>query len=138
MVGSVSESSCDKPLSGSILDKVIGTCPESFIKLNNVNIRCLLDTGAQVSTLTESCFKKYFAHGVDLVDVSNILSVSGTQGLSVPLVGYAELDVQVFDQNFSKLGFLVVKDPQDTPMADRKKAVPGVVGSNDSATSTTG
>ena len=35
-----------------------------------------------------------------------------------------------WDRLFNKVGFLVVKDPVGTAMAERKQEVPGVIGSN--------
>ena len=93
-------------------------------------MRCLLDTGAQVSTLTEAFYREHLEGSVPLVDVSSILTVSGTQGASVPFLGYVEVDVEIGRKQFGKLGFLIVRDPAGTPIAKRKVAVPGVIGSN--------
>jgi len=93
-------------------------------------VRCLLDTGAQVSTLTEAFYREHLEGTVQLVDVSSILSVSGTQGAAVPFLGYVEVDVEVGRKRFEKLGFLIVLDPVGTPIAKRKVKVPGVIGSN--------
>lgn len=114
--------------SDSVFNKAVGRCPEIEILINNVNTKCLIDTGSQVSTITESYFRKYFPSEV-LVDISELLHLSGAQGLSVPYIGFVEIPVVVLNQEF-KAGFLVTKDPSGTPMAERKKRVPGLIGSN--------
>ena len=53
-----------------VLHKAIGRCPELMIQLGKANIRCLLDTGAQVSTITEACFNQYFGDKERLVNVA--------------------------------------------------------------------
>ena len=39
--------------SGSTLDRVVGGCPEATIVMMGAEVRCLLDTGAQVFTATK-------------------------------------------------------------------------------------
>ena len=45
--------------SGSTLERMVGGCPEATIVVMGADVRCLLDTGAQVSTLTESYYRQY-------------------------------------------------------------------------------
>ena len=90
---------------------------------------CLLDTGAQVSTITESFFREHFPE-TELVDVTAFISISGAQGLAIPYLGYVELPLTVLGHSFINMGFLVVKDPTGTSIAERKRRVPGVIGSN--------
>ena len=55
---------------GQVLHKAIGMCPEIMVQLGKADARCLLDTGAQVSTITETCFNEYFADEERLLDVA--------------------------------------------------------------------
>ena len=59
-------------LGSTLLDKVVGECPETVISVNDCNVRCLLDTGAQVSTLTESFYKQFLSRDVDLIDEQSL------------------------------------------------------------------
>lgn len=114
----------------TILCKAIGNCPEVRVNLGRAKgVRCLLDTGAQVSTITESFFNENFADELTM-DVSAFIRISGAQGLAVPYIGYIEITVEALGKTFPNLGFLVVKDPINSPIADRKRKVPGVIGSN--------
>ena len=92
-------------------------------------LRCLLDSGAQMSTITESFHQQCLAD-VDTWDVSSYIRISGAQGLAVPYTAYIEVSLRVIGRTFNSLGFLVVKDPIGSPIAQWKQAVPGVIGSN--------
>ena len=113
---------------GSLLHKAIGNCPEIIAQLGIANIRCLLDTGAQVLTITETCFKEHFAAEEKLVDVAPYIRISAANGLSTPYRVYFEADVTMFNNTFKNMGFLVVEDAAD--MEGRKQHVPGVIGLN--------
>ena len=115
---------------GSLFDKVVGESPRAVVKIGRNDLHCLLDTGGQVSTITETYFKQYLLSEGELLDVSSFIHISGAQGLSVPFLGYLEVDLVALGYTFPKMGFLIVKDPVNTPLEERKREVPGVIGSN--------
>ena len=43
----------------SITENAVGNCPEVKIKLGGVDVGCLIYTGAEVSTITESFYKEF-------------------------------------------------------------------------------
>ena len=114
---------------GSIVSKAIGECPEVTACLAGREVCCLIDMGAQVSTITESLFSEHFAQR-DLVDVSTVIKIKGSYGLNIPYIGYVELSLSLAGEEFPDMGFLVVKDPVDEDMRRRKSQVPVVIGSN--------
>ena len=120
----------DEASSGSTLERMVGGCPEATIVVMGAEVRCLVDTGAHVSTITESYYRQHQVSNVKLLDISSILRVSSSQGLDVPFNGYVELDADIMGRVFSGLGFLIVRDPTGTPIATRKLEVPGSIGSN--------
>ena len=65
-----------------------------------------------------------------LLTYQEFISITGAQGLAVPYRGYVELSLEVMGRRFPEMGFLVVRDPVHPPMAERKKLVPAVIGSN--------
>ena len=94
-------------------------------------MNCLLDTGAQVSTITESFFRRHLKeYAESIVDVSRYLRISAAQGLEIPYVGYIELPIAFLGHTFSAMGFLIVRDPVGNPLIVRKQACPGVIGCN--------
>ena len=116
--------------SGSFLHRAIGNCPVVTVTLQGVEVNCLLDTGAQVSTVTESFYTAYLAEKCGLMDVGGFIQLAAANGTDIPFVGYMELELGALDCTFPSLGFLVVKDPQEDQMKARKHTVPGVLGSN--------
>ena len=92
------------------MERVVGSCPEVMARLATVDVRCLIDTGAQVSTITEDCFQKYFETDGHLVDLASRIRIVAANGLTVPYVGYIELDVVIFGVTLRSMGFLVKKN----------------------------
>ena len=115
---------------GSLLSRLVGKCPVVDVCLGGAEVTCLLDTGAQVSTLTESFYRENLSDLSSLEDVSQFIKISAANGLEIPYLGYVELDMQALGRTFPRMGFLIVKDPKNTPIAQRKKEVPGVIGCN--------
>ena len=74
--------------------------------------------------------QEHLCRGSKLVDVTSYIRISASQGLEIPYIGYIELKLFALNHNFDSLGFLVVKDPVSTPIIERKKRLPGVLGSN--------
>ena len=101
---------------GSVMHKAVGMCPEVTVQIGAHPVRCLLDTEAQVLTITESFFKEHIAQ--DLTDVSEFICIIGGHGQEIPYVRYIELPLQVAGQLFKNMGFLVVKDPIAGDMVD--------------------
>ena len=112
------------------MKKAIGRCPCAEVLVGSgIRINCLLDTGAQVSTI-ESFYKEHLAQENDLVDVGQFISISAANGLDIPNVGYVEVDISALGHTYTKLDFLIVKHPQGQMMSTCKQTVPGVIGSN--------
>ena len=99
----------DEASSGSTLERMVGGCQEATIIVMGAEVRCLLDIGAQVSTLTESYYQQYMESNVKLVHISNIMRVNSSEGLDVPFIGCVELDANIMGRVFPGLGFLIVR-----------------------------
>ena len=55
-----------------LLTKAVGKCPEAVVDFGGVEVNCLIDTGAEVTTITESYYKERFGNGLlDVVNISN-------------------------------------------------------------------
>ena len=115
----------------SIIDRAVGKCPEAIACLGSVKANCLLDTGAQVSTITESFYREHLLPlGQPVLDTTNWMKISAANGTAIPYVGYIELDVTLLDQTIPRVGFLVVKDPQNPDDRQKKERRPGIIGCN--------
>lgn len=113
------------------LSHLVGECLEGEVDLGGVIISCLLDTGSMVTTITESSFRNNFSHLSDekLKDCG-WLGLKAANGLQIPYSGYIELDVTILGIHLPRRGVLIVGDPTDSHMAQKKTSVPGVLGMN--------
>ena len=120
----------DSAKSGSpATDNLIGKCPTATIELNGKQVKCILDSGAEVSTITESFYNKYLSDS-KVKDTTTWMKISAANGLDIPFVGYIMAQVTVLGQTLDSVGIMVVKDPTDSAMQKRKQEFPGIVGSN--------
>lgn len=105
----------------------MSSCPHLVVCMGGVPVPCLVDTGSMVSTITESCFLQHFEPwGQDRLKSCQWLQLRAANGLTIPYVGYLELDVKLCDRVVSGCGVLVVRDPPGGMCKD----VPGVLGMN--------
>lgn len=105
---------------------LIGSCPVVEVEMGGVKVKCLLDTGSMVTTITESLFKESFQHwGAPRLRSCGWLALKAANGLDIPYVGYLELDIRVLGRTIPGRGVLVVKD---TPCTTQ--FVPGLLGMN--------
>lgn len=119
------------PSRDDIFSRAVGKCPIANVKLGGVLVPCLLDSGSEVSTVTESFFNENFrSKGSNLLSTSGWLTLTAANGLNIPYIGYFELDVETLGITIPKRGILVVKDPEDPVTRRRKQEVPGLLGMN--------
>ena len=114
------------------LDKIIGECPTVDVLMNGVPLKCLVDTGSQVSTITESFYNSFSSQFQELTDVSQYIRLNASNGLDIPLSGLLRipitLDNHVYDDVHTRI--LIVKDSINPKMRARKEHVPGLIGCN--------
>ena len=80
-------------------------CPQTVVEINGTAVKCL-DTGAQVSTVSEAFYKKYLST-IALSDTTKILKLSAANKLQIPYLGYIEVDVKIKDCVLTHVGMLV-------------------------------
>ena len=94
-------------------------------------VKCLLDSGSEVSTLTESCVKeKLSKRDTDIIDTTGWIHIKAANSLNILYIGYLELDVNIHGHKYYGVGFMIVKDPTNETIQKKKSQVPGVIGSN--------
>lgn len=116
-------------LLGSVgpVSQLMSSCPHLVVIMSGVPVSCLVDTGSMVSTITESCFRESFEPwGQDRLLSCHWLQLRAANGLSIPYIGYVELDVELCGRVVPKCGVLVVRDPPGGIGAQ----APGVLGMN--------
>lgn len=107
---------------------MIGETPELCVTVAGVRIKCLIDSGANVSTVTESYFKTSGLDKLCKLKTIKWLEVKAANGKEIPYLGYFEADVNVGGVLVPRCGILVTND---TPFTlNRKQTLPGVLGTN--------
>ena len=81
-------------------------CPQTVVEFIGTVVKCSLDTGAQVSTVSEAFYKKHLST-IDLSDTTRILKLSAANKLQIPYLGYIEVDLKIKDCVFTHVGMLV-------------------------------
>ena len=89
--------------------RLIGPANEAPVKIENQNFTALVDSGAQISQLTESLVK---ALGLKMKHLKELLPLDGAGGIDVPYLGYVEArlafpEIPNFDEDCL---FLVMSD----------------------------
>ncbi len=106
---------------------LMSSCPHLVVAMGGVPVSCLVDTGSMVSTITESGFREYFEPwDQERLKTCQWLQLGAANGLSIPYIGYIELDVELCGKVVPKCGVLVVRDPPGGIGAQ----APGVLGMN--------
>ena len=115
----------------TVYEKAVGECPVVTVRLGGIEIPCLLDSGSEVSTITEEFFNEHFGpQGKTLLPTGDWLRLTAANGLEIPYVGYLELDVEALGVMIPRRGILVVKSPASQEARQRKKKIPGLLGMN--------
>ena len=112
--------------SGTLQSCIVGRCP--IVRMGVVDVVCLVDSGSEVTTITESCYRNSFQD--PLRETHGWISLKAANGIEIPCVGLMETDIVLHEKQFHKISVLVVKDPQDKSTKERKMKVPGVIGCN--------
>ncbi len=114
--------------------KLTGRCPEATVSFAGAEALCLVDTGAEVSIVTETFFReKLLSRGLRLQDPLDWMRITAANGTDMPYMGYVELDITVLGHTFHDMAVLVLHDLPETAarsMREYKSRVPGVVGNN--------
>lgn len=109
---------------GTNPDFLIGQCPVAEVWINGVKTPCLIDTGSQVTTLSESYFKEHFeSNRLKVQQPIPKFNLVAANGLTIPYIGYIEVDLQICGQKIANRGVLIVKDTDS-------KSWPGLIGMN--------
>ena len=93
---------------------MISKAPIIEASVGGVTTRFLVNTGSQVSTITETFYHTHLAQNKNhLQNPKNWLTIRAANGLTVPYVGYLELGIELCGLVVPKRGVLVVKDSEE-------------------------
>ncbi|XP_068122518.1 uncharacterized protein [Hyperolius riggenbachi] len=87
---------------------VVGNCPLIKIKLEGKEVNGLLDTGSQVTTISEAYFARNFPGKIQDLEMSWI-ELAAANNLPIPVKGIIWMDVEIGEEQLGKRGIMVVK-----------------------------
>ena len=90
---------------------IVADSPRIDIKLGNIEVQALLDTGSQVSIIRSHILRKI--QGTQMTKTTPTacsLGLRGINGTSIPYEGYVEIDCEIFGQRIDKAALLVTND----------------------------
>ena len=79
----------------SFKEKAIGKCPVEIITINNTESRALLDTGVQVSTVTEIFYQQNLRTACSIQPGPATFKMIAANGSHIPYSGFVIADVRV-------------------------------------------
>ena len=96
-----------------VLSKLVQSSPKASVVVAGVQTMCVLDTGAETSLISASFYRENLAEKMGRVKpVGTYLRVFGAGGLEVPIEGYIEVPLCIYNSTVVA-HFLVVKDPSN-------------------------
>ena len=107
----------------STLNRLVGEPNETEIKIDGISCLSLVDTGSQVTTLSESFLKNNLPK-IPIHPVNELLEIEGAGGQKIPFIGYIEARLTVHTSSNIECLILIVGDTA------YNKRVPVVVGTN--------
>ena len=93
----------------------------------DMEVTALLDTGSEVTTVTETWTA---AHLQDLLPQQAYLKLWVVNGAEVPYSCILLTDIDIFGTRCPNIPVLVVKEPTELSMQQRKRSLPVLVGMN--------
>lgn len=119
MQGNVVDSPKPEITREQIIERAIGKCPVVALKLSGIPAHCLLDTGSQVSTVTDKFFRKHIGDDENMLATTSWLKIAAANGLGIPYQGYVELEIETMGLKIPNCGFLVLK-PSANPIVSEE------------------
>ena len=107
---------------------MIGRCPTVDIVMNGRKVRGLIDTGSEVTTVTERWVAENLQNS-DLLPLTQV-TLKAANGLEIPYSGVVIVDLELLGQKCEGVPVLVVKDSSDPSTRKKKSNVPALVGMN--------
>ena len=113
----------------NIYEKTVGGKPVINICMGGQKVLSLIDTGSQVSMVSQAWFQKNINSSLEqLFSTTDWIKITGANGLNIPYAGLWKTSIVLRGKVLPEVGILVVKDSQNgVPM---RTEIPGVIGMN--------
>ena len=90
-----------------VFDRAVASSPEVTVSVCGSEIPFILDTGSEVTVLPDTLYQHLTSCAPLQKDVRRWLRVYGANGLEIPYIGYAELDMQLLGVQLGRVGALI-------------------------------
>ncbi|XP_029766793.1 uncharacterized protein LOC113406182 [Terrapene carolina triunguis] len=109
--------------------RAFGDCLTVDITIAGVRTRCLIDTGSEITTISESYFRNCLKERDLTMHNTRFVQLTAANGLAIPVVGCLEADVGYMGRTIPGKCIFILKDTASgkTLMENR---VPGILGMN--------
>ncbi|KAI4904285.1 hypothetical protein NFI96_007443, partial [Prochilodus magdalenae] len=115
-------------VSSTLRNNAFGDCLTIEIKIAGVKTNCLLDTGSEVTTITESYFYERFGEQELTLSSANWVRLTAANGLDIPVLGCLEADIECMGRILHKKCVFVLTNTN--PGVKDMKGLPGILGMN--------
>ncbi len=113
---------------GTLKEGAFGDCLTVDVKIAGVPTKCLLDTGSEVTTISESHFKQNFGGQEIQLSSVNWVRLTAANGLDIPVLGCLQADIECMGSLLPGKCVFVLKE--SNPDAQEMKGIDGIVGMN--------
>ena len=110
-------------------EALIGPTTTAPVELNTISANCLIDSGSQVSIMSETFYNDNFSD-LTIEDLSSPLRVVGAGGNCVPYLGYVQIDDVKLSESVSGVSESVGGLFLICPDTEFSHAVPVLIGTN--------
>ena len=93
--------------------RAVGTVPKKMVKIGGATVEGLVDSGSQVTTVTESWFKEHL--GSSVVKECHQFRLTAANGGLIPTVGCFVADVAVDGEVVEDVVVIILQDSTSTP-----------------------
>lgn len=112
----------------TLKEGAFGECLTIDVKIAGVKTDCLLDTGSEVSTITESHFRRHLGEQELKLSSANWVRLTAANGLDIPGLGCLQADVECMGKIFQGKCIFVLTDT--SPEAKEIRGLSGIIGMN--------
>ncbi len=113
------------------ISKAVGECFSVVVTFCDVPVRCLLDPGSQVTTVSERFFRNVLEpRGFKLQDIPKPFTLVSANGAAIPYIGCFETDMCAANQAIEARVVLVIRVEHSTLSSAGRGNVQGILGMN--------
>ncbi|KAJ8346574.1 hypothetical protein SKAU_G00279750 [Synaphobranchus kaupii] len=113
-----------RPLRG----KAFGDCLTIEVTIGGIKTNCLLDTGSEVTTISEPYYRKYFEGQESSLTSSKWVWLTAANGLDIPVLGCLEADIECMGKTLKGKCVFVLTNTGTA--VEEMEQVPGIIGMN--------